>query len=57
MIDPERKFEFIITKIMEFIPMTYLKPKIHEKIEEIVDFIDPQTNNINIILFTQCGRI
>ena len=45
MIDPERKFEFIITKITGIYPDDLIgKPKIHEKIEEIVDFIDPQTN-------------
>jgi len=44
MIDPERKFEFIITKITGIYPDDLIgKPKIHEKIEEIVDFIDPQT--------------
>ena len=43
MIDPERKFEFIITKITGIYPDDLIgKPKIHEKIEEIVDFINPQ---------------
>ena len=46
MIDPERKFEFIITKITGIYPDDLVgKPKIHEKIEEIVDFIDPQTTH------------
>ena len=45
MIDPERKFEFIITKITGIYPDDLIgKPKIHEKIEEIVDFIDPNLN-------------
>ena len=42
MIDPECKFEFIITKITGIYPDDLIgKPKIYEKIEEIVDFIDP----------------
>lgn len=51
MIDPERKFEFIITKITGIYPEDLVgKPKIHEKIEEIVDFIDPQTNRSTYLI-------
>ena len=46
LIDPERKFEFIITKITGIYPQDLVgQPKIHEKIEEVVDFINPTTNN------------
>jgi len=46
LIDPERKFEFIITKITGIYPDDLLgQPKIHEKISEIVDFINPSTNH------------
>lgn len=42
LIDPERKFEFIITKITGIYPDDLVgKPKIYEKINEIVDFINP----------------
>ena len=51
MIDPERKFEFIITKITGIYPDDLIgKPKIHEKIEEIVDFIDPQTTRSTYLI-------
>ena len=47
LIDPERKFEFIITKITGIYPDDLLgQPKIHEKISEIVDFINPFLNQL-----------
>lgn len=46
LIDPEKKFEFIITKITGIYPEDLVgKPKMFEKINEIVDFINPSQNN------------